>query len=124
MGVFLYLLAVLLFLPLTTLNIVIVVWKYTRVKGFLKTLDQYFFTGAIGLDIFANYEFRTMWNLLLRKKNGYEFGAKGETISSALGKNQRDGTLSSIGWLIVYTLWIIDYRYWKKGGHCINSMFF
>lgn len=56
----LYLIAVVLFLPLTALNIIVVVVKNTRTKGFLRTLNQYFFTGAIGLDIFANYEFRTL----------------------------------------------------------------
>ena len=99
-----------------------VIWKNARTKGFLKTLDQYFFTGAIGLDTFANYEFRTLWNTVLRKRKGYNFGAKDETISSALGKNQRLKTLSFIGWMLVFMLWAVDYKYWKKGGHCINSI--
>jgi len=94
-----------------------------RPKGFLKTLDKYLFTGAIGLDIFANYEFRTLWNAMLRKKGGYYFGVKGETISSALGKkNQLNNTLSIPGWILVYLLWAVDYQYWKKGGHCLNSI--
>lgn len=122
MGLMLYLIAVVLFLPLTALNIIVVVVKNTRTKSFLRTLNQYFFTGAIGLDIFANYEFRTLWNTFLRKKSGYQFGMKGETISSALGKNQKDKTLSRVGWILVYFLWAVDYQYRKKGGHCINSI--
>lgn len=122
MGIILYLLAVLLFLPLTIINIIVVIWKNVRTKGFFKTLNQYFFTGAIGLDIFANYEFRTLWNTVLRKRIGYTFGAKGETISSALGKNQQLKTLTIVGWILVYILWAIDYQYWKKGGHCANSI--
>ena len=58
----------------------------------------------------------------MRLKNGYKFGNVNETISSALGKNQRDKTLSWFGWLIVYILWAIDYKYWKKGGHSMNSI--
>lgn len=122
MGILLYLIAIILFLPLTALNIIVVVLKNARAKGFFRTLNQYFFTGAIGLDIFANYEFRTLWNTFLRKKTGYRFGMKGETISSALGKNQKDKTLSGAGWILVYFLWAVDYQYWKKGGHCINSI--
>ncbi|TDX11211.1 hypothetical protein [Flavobacterium sp. S87F.05.LMB.W.Kidney.N] len=124
MGILLYLVAVLLFLPLTCLNIIVVVWKNSKSSGFFKSLDQYFFTGAIGLDIFANYEFRTLWNTILRKRNGYQFGTKGETISSALGKNQINKKLSFLGWILVYILWTIDYRYWKKGGHCANSIIY
>lgn len=122
MGILLYMVAVLLFLPLTCLNIIVVVCKNARAKGFLKTLDKYFFTGAIGLDIFANYEFRTLWNTILRTKQGYTFGVKGETISSALGKNQLNNILSIPGWILVYLLWAVDYQYWKKGGHCLNSI--
>ncbi|WP_343697122.1 hypothetical protein [Flavobacterium sp.] len=122
MGIILYLFAVLLFIPLTTINIIIVIWKNAWTKGFLKTLNQYFFTGAVGLDIFANYEFRTLWNTTLRTRRGYNFGIKEETISSALGKNQQLKTLSVIGWMLVYILWAIDYQYWKKGGHCANSI--
>ena len=122
MGIILYLIAVLLFLPLTVINIIVVIFKNAKTKGFFRTLNSYFFTGAVGLDIFANYEFRTLWNTFLRKRNGYPFGVRSETISSALGKNQRDKTLSIIGWLLVYILWAVDYQYWKKGGHCINSI--
>lgn len=122
MGIILYLVAVLLFLPLTVINIIVVIFKNAKTKGFFRTLNSYFFTGAVGLDIFANYKFRTLWNTFLRKRNGYPFGVRSETISSALGKNQRDKTLSIIGWLLVYILWAVDYQYWKKGGHCINSI--
>lgn len=101
MGILLYLIAVTLFLPLTALNILVVVFKNAKAKGFFRTLNQYFYTGAIGLDIFANYEFRTLWNTFLRKKNGYKFGMKGETISSVLGKNQKAKTLSGAGWILV-----------------------
>ena len=40
-----------------------------------------------------------------RKPNGYKFGNSKETISSALSKNKRDGTLSRTGKLLA---WILD----------------
>ena len=39
-----------------------------------------------------------------------------------LGKNQVKKTLTIIGWVIVYILWLIDIPYWFKGGHCFNSI--
>ena len=51
-------------------------------------------------DIWANFEFRTLWNTKLRIDGGYEFGKTGETISSALGKNERDKTLTKTGKLL------------------------
>lgn len=122
MGILLYIVAVILFIPLTILNLLIVLWKNMKTKGFFKTMNNYFMTGALGLDIYANYEFRALWNTVLRKSNGYLFGWEGETISSALGRNQLKGTLSVVGWVLVYILWALDYKYWNKGGHCINSI--
>jgi hypothetical protein len=46
--------------------------------------------------------------------NGYEFGDVRETISSALGKNQRDGTLSKFGKGICFVLDEIDKNHCKK----------
>jgi len=100
----------------------VVVWKNAKHKGFLKTINDYFFQGAIDIDRFANRNFRTLWNSILRKTAGHAFGNPAETISSALGKNQRDDKLSVVGWIVVYILWGLDYKYWKKGGHCINSI--
>jgi hypothetical protein len=122
MGFILYLIATVLFLPLTILNIICVLWKYAKTKGFFATVNGYFLHGALDIDVFSNHNFKTLWNAILRKPGGYSFGVLGETISSALGKNQRDKTLSLVGWLVVYVLWACDYQYWKTGGHCINSI--
>ena len=64
----------------------------------------------------ANREFRTLWNKTLKKENGYKFGAEDETISSALGKNQRDNTLTKTGKKLVWILDKIDKN------HCIKSI--
>lgn len=52
---------------------------------------------AMALDAFAGENYRTFWNLYLKKEEGYNFGVHGEMISSALGKNEHDKTLSEKG---------------------------
>lgn len=95
----LFLVAYILVLPLTIINFFVVVFTLKdHAKG-------YFRSTAVNIDKFGNREFRKLWNLMLRKSNGYEFGNVEETISSALGKNERDGTLSRTGRVLV---WILD----------------
>lgn len=95
----LFLVAYILVLPLTIINFFVVVFtSKDHAKG-------YFRSTAVNIDKFGNREFRKLWNLTLRKSSGYEFGNVEETISSALGKNQRDGTLSRTGRVLC---WILD----------------
>lgn len=98
MNLLLFLIAYTLLLPLTIFNYIVVVGAKD------KTSEGYFRSTAINIDRFANREFRTTWNKYLRTPEGYEFGNPEETISSALGKNKRDGTLSKWGkrldWLL------------------------
>lgn len=128
MGILLYIIATVLWVIITPINWVIVTFK----NGLS---NAYFKETAIDIDKFGNRNFRTFLNVTMVKTKKefwdsekiietkpYKFGNVNETISSALGKNQRDGTLSWFGWLIVYILWAIDYQYWKKGGHCMNSI--
>ena len=103
----LFLIAWLLILPLTMLNLFSVYRKYGNVKG-------YFRSTALSIDIWANTEFRTLWNTQLRIEGGYEFGRIGETISSALGKNQRDGTLTKKGKILVAILDFLDENHCEK----------
>ena len=74
----------------------------------------YFKSSAVNLDRFGNSEFRTLFNLTLKKKEGYKFGNMEETISSVLGKNQRDNTLSFAGKVLVFILDTIDKNHCKK----------
>ena len=60
--------------------------------------------------------YRTIWNDKLKIDRGYEFGKENETISSALGKNERDNTLSKKGKLLVKILDFFDEN------HCKNSI--
>jgi hypothetical protein len=100
MGFILFIIAYILFLPLTILN-----WFLVSKKG-------YFRQSALNLDIYANSEFRTLWNKTLQK-NGYKFGKVGETISSAIGKNIQNGTLTKTGKILVLIL---------TEKHCIDAI--
>lgn len=103
-------------------NFIVVMWKNAKIHNFFGTMNSYWFNDALELDRIMNYKFRDLWNVIFKGKGGYAFGNKEETISSALGKNQRDKTLSIGGWAIVVILFIIDFKYWFKGGHCINAI--
>ena len=71
---------------------------------------------ALWLDQIGNAVCRDMFNRLLIEKDGYKFGKVQETISSVLGKNERDWTLSLGGLLLVIVLDSID------KDHCRNSI--
>lgn len=105
-GLELYLIAFILFLTLSVVNFLMVLFR-GKAKG-------YFMVSAVNLDRFGNSEFRTLFNLTLKKKNGYEFGNFQETISSVLGKNERDGTLSKTGKVLVWILNKIDKNHCQK----------
>jgi hypothetical protein len=105
MGFILFIIAYLLYWPLTLINYFVVENK----KG-------YFRSSAITIDKLANREFRTLWNKTLKKENGYKFGSENETISSALGKNQRDNTLTKTGEKLV---WLLDKI---EKNHCLISI--
>ena len=109
MNLLLFIIAWVLIPPLTVWNLLIVYQKGGSVKG-------YFRSTALSIDIWANFEFRTLWNAKLKIDGGYEFGRTGETISSALGKNERDKTLSKKGKLLVKILDFLDEN------HCKNSI--
>lgn len=94
MGFLLFLIAYILFLPLSLINFLVV-----------KNKKGYFKSSAINLDKFGNREFRTLLNKTLILESGYKFGDIKETISGVLGKNQRDETLTKTGLILV---WILD----------------
>lgn len=110
-GLLLFLIAYALFLPLSIINYVAVLFK---VKS---TAKGYFLSSATNLDKYANREFRTLFSVIFIKKNGYQFGNIGETISSVLGKNERDKTLTVAGICLVWLLNRLDRN------HCEKSIF-
>jgi len=108
MGLLLFLIAYLLFLPLSIATYCVLLSKGNA--------SGYFMSSAANIDRFANREFRSLWNTILRKPYSYEFGDFRETLSSVLGKLQRDGQLTKTGVLLSSFLDLID------KGHCKNSI--
>lgn len=103
MGVFLYILAYLLYLPLSVIN-----FFFVRSKGYFKD-------SAINIDKFANREFRTGLNKTLIKSNSpFLFGDINETISSVLGKNEQFNFLTKFGKVICFILDAIDKNHCEK----------
>lgn len=105
MGFILFIIALILIFFLTIVNY----WYVENKKG-------YFLSTAKNLDIFANREFRAFWNAVLIESDGYQFGKEGETLSSALGKNQRLEKLKPKGRWLVRQLNRIDEN------HCLESI--
>jgi hypothetical protein len=113
MGILLYIIAIILYIPLTVINAFLVLFKY----GWkFKTINDFFYETAVDIDRFANRNFRTLWNTTLKKENGYKFGDERETVSSALGKNKRDETLTKTGKILCAILDFLDEN------HCLKSI--
>lgn len=101
-----------LFMLLAPLNFIYV--NFFKKKFHWKRLSGYFRDEAVAIDRFGNFQYRGLLNQLLVKKDGYEHGKFAETISSVLGKNQRDKTLTKFGNLIAFILDAIDKDHCKK----------
>lgn len=101
LGLILFIIAYVLYFPLTLINFLLV-----RKKG-------YFRDSALTLDKLANREFRTLWNKTLINEKGYHFGNIEETISAVLGHNIQRKTLTKTGKALVFILT-------KK--HCIDAI--
>jgi hypothetical protein len=106
MGFIFFIIASILWIPFTVVNCFFVAFQYG-------ISNEYFFQTAIDIDRFANRNFRCFLNTTMQY-NGYEFGNVNETISSALGKNQRDGKLSKFGKIICAILDFIDKNHCEK----------
>lgn len=104
--------AVTLFMILEPVSAIYVI--FIKTKFTWKRLSGYYRNFAVSVDRFGNYQYRSLFNRLLRTKHGYEFGDFRETISSALGKNERDGTLTKTGKLLVKILNKIDPEHCRK----------
>jgi hypothetical protein len=103
MGLVLFIIAYVLFLPITIFNALNV-----KKKGYFKDT-------AINIDRFGNREFRFSLNkYLITEKSPDRFGNIEETISSVLGKNQLSNNLTSFGKVIANILDTIEKEHCKK----------
>ncbi len=94
--------------------IAVVLVPITSLVGFVYQMFkpefwEYLFDFALSLDQIGNKACQGMLNDAFTKgENRYSFGNKDETVSSALGKNQKRGTLSGAGKILAYILHKLD----------------
>jgi hypothetical protein len=105
MGFLLFTIALILIFLLGIVNY----WYVENKKGYFKST-------ARNLDIFANREFRAFWNAVLIEQDGYKFGIEGETLSSALGKNQLYKKLKPTGY------WLVERLELFEKNHCLKAI--
>ena len=94
-----FLLSLILY-PLALLtSLVVNIWN-ARFKKALLRFDNQLMDIAVSIDATGNTVCDDLFNLIMISKEGYQFGNRKETISSVLGKNQRDHTLIFCGILL------------------------
>ena len=108
----LVILAKLLYLAVEPINFFYVI--FIKKKFTWKWLNGYFREEALAIDRFGNSQYRSLFNSWFVKENGYQHGNINETISSVLGKNQRDETLTKLGKLLVKILNRMDENHCKE----------
>lgn len=80
----------------------------TVLSLFKREWHKYYMSLVISIDQYGNCVCQYLFNHTLIKKSGYKFGNIDETISSVLGKNKRDETLTIIGKMLSNVLNFLD----------------
>lgn len=104
MGVLLFVISVIL----TILTVPVAIIIGTIFTVFKWNFGEYYLQMATSIDQLGNVALQHITNYLCITDVGYPFGDRDETISSVLGKNQRDGTLTNFGKFIVRLLDFLD----------------
>jgi hypothetical protein len=79
-----------------------------RYKDFWKRVNRTSNAAAFAIDVYCNVAYSSLLNAFFIKKGGYHYGAQGETVTSATGKNWTKGSLTIIGEGLTGTLNLID----------------
>ena len=108
----LVILAKLLYLVFEPISFVYV--NFFKKKFNWRRLSGYFRDEAVAIDRFGNSQYRSLFNTWFVADGGYQHGNINETISSVLGKNQRDETLTKFGMLITKILDRMDENHCKE----------
>ena len=119
MGVLLFIIAVVLSILTVPLGMLYGALKCILKFDFrllFKKTNKYFRLLAISIDQMGNVAMQDLFDDVLITKNGYRFGNVDETISSVLGKNERQQTLKGLGKVLVKFLNFID------PNHALNSI--
>jgi len=110
-GFILLLIAVLLSIILYPLG-----WIYSIItfRGSLKKLGKWWYVMAVSVDQLGNVVMSTLFNDILIRKYGIEFGDEDHTVSMVLGVNKKIGTLTPLGKFIADVLNKIDPNHVEK----------
>jgi ADP-ribose pyrophosphatase YjhB (NUDIX family) len=129
-GLLLFLISILLLAITGPLGFIYGILHSLFTRG-VKGLGEYLLQIAISIDQLGNVLMQHLLNLLwIKPGGGYAFGNRDETISSALGRNKRNATLSVFGrWMDAlldridpnHTLNSIDY-YIEPRGQIIEAV--
>jgi len=114
-GLILFLISIILIVVTGPLGFIYGIFHTLFTKGF-SGIGEFLLKIAISIDQLGNVLMQHLLNLLWVKKEGYKFGNRDETISSALGKNKQNNTLTGFGKTIDSILDIID------KDHSLNSI--
>lgn len=115
LGILLFLISIVLLVITGPVGFVYGLFHSLFSKGF-RGLGEYLLKIAISIDQLGNVQMQHLLNVLWIKKEGYKFGNRDETISSALGRNNKLGSLSGFGKAIDQFLDFID------PNHSLNSI--
>jgi len=114
-GLLLFLISIVLLVVTGPLGFIYGIFHSLFTKG-LRGLGEYLLKIAISIDQLGNVLMQHLLNLLWIKKRGYKFGNRDETISSALGRNNKLDALTGFGKAIDKFLDFID------PNHSLNSI--
>src|SRR3990167_9097825 len=118
MAIFLTILAIILsaiFYPIGIIYSAIQFAVKAKFRTWWKKINKYFYVIAVSIDQTGNVVMAELFNhILLRKNSKYKFGNEDETISSVLGKNKYENTLTTIGQFLVFFLNSIEQSHVEK----------
>lgn len=119
MGFLLFIISIVLTVLTVPLGFLFTMFKFIFNNKFFMLFsvsNGYFYQFALAIDQMGNVAMQDLFNAIFIKKHGYKFGNEDETISSVLGKNERQNTLSKFGSIITNILNFID------PNHSLNSI--
>lgn len=114
-GLLLFLISIVLLIITGPLGLIYGIFHSLFSRG-IRGLGEYFLQIAVSIDQLGNVLMQHLLNVLLIKPGGYPFGNRDETISSALGRNKQNGTLTGFGSSIDS---LLD---WIDPNHSLNSI--
>ena len=65
-------------------------------------------------DIYLCGEYRSLWNVTLKTKEGKEIGVNNRTLSADLGEQDENGTMSRTGAILNLILFLIERNHCRK----------